>query len=206
MAIEIKARFGGRVLYTAETAADVRAAVVEAASRGADLRGADLRGADLGGADLRGAYLRGADHYTHPLWPIRADLRAILDAAPAEVLAVIAALKNGSVYKGECACLVGTIAQARGVEEDDLPGITPDGSRPAEQWFYPIKKGDAALDAMPELPPYDPANPLPLPDDYPTEGVYRATLALEWCREWVAERVAGISAYQALATNQESEQ
>ena len=84
--IEIKHRTNGTVLYTAQSAADVRAAVLEAAKakadlrwadlseanlRGAnlreadlseaDLRWADLRGADLSGANLRGADLRGAD-------------------------------------------------------------------------------------------------------------------------------------------------
>lgn len=42
--IEIKA-VTGRVLYTAESAADVRAALVGAVKGGAYLRGADLRGA-----------------------------------------------------------------------------------------------------------------------------------------------------------------
>ncbi|PVB19782.1 pentapeptide repeat-containing protein [Mycobacteroides abscessus] len=58
--IEIKS-VGGRVLYTAQSAADVRGAVIEALSRGANLRGANLRGANLRGADLRGANLRGAN-------------------------------------------------------------------------------------------------------------------------------------------------
>jgi uncharacterized protein YjbI with pentapeptide repeats len=58
--IEIK-DVAGQVLYTAENAQDVRAAVVKAVSEGADLRGADLQGADLQYAYLRGAYLRGAD-------------------------------------------------------------------------------------------------------------------------------------------------
>jgi uncharacterized protein YjbI with pentapeptide repeats len=88
--IEIKHRTNGTVLYTAQSAADVRAAVLEAAKakadlrwadlseanlsganlseadlseadlRWADLRWADLRGADLRGADLRGANLSGA--------------------------------------------------------------------------------------------------------------------------------------------------
>jgi len=67
VSIEINHRWlNDTVLYTAENAQDVRAAVVEAVSRGADLGGADLRraylgGANLGGADLRGAYLGGAD-------------------------------------------------------------------------------------------------------------------------------------------------
>jgi hypothetical protein len=69
--IEIKHRWSGKVLYTAENAQDVRAAVLEAVKQGAYLQGADLRGAylqgaylrgaDLRGADLQGAYLRGAD-------------------------------------------------------------------------------------------------------------------------------------------------
>lgn len=74
--IEIRSRFGGQVLHAAETAQDVRAAVVQAfaaksklyganlcrsALSGADLYGADLREADLSGADLRGANLRRAD-------------------------------------------------------------------------------------------------------------------------------------------------
>ena len=78
--IEIKSRYG-QVLYTAQSATDVRAALEEAVRaganlgdanlRGANLRGTDLgdanlgdanlRGANLGGANLRGANLRGAD-------------------------------------------------------------------------------------------------------------------------------------------------
>ncbi|KLO25874.1 hypothetical protein ABW16_21395 [Mycolicibacter heraklionensis] len=68
--IEIKT-VAGKVLYTAASASDVRAALVEAVKgraylggaylRGANLRDADLRDANLRGADLGGAYLRGAD-------------------------------------------------------------------------------------------------------------------------------------------------
>jgi hypothetical protein len=72
MSIEIK-NVGGRVLYTAQTATDVRAALVEAVKGGANLGGAYLRGADLYGADLGGAYLRGADLYGANLYG--ADLR-----------------------------------------------------------------------------------------------------------------------------------
>ena len=64
--IEIKSRFDGRVLYTAETAQDVRAAVTQAVAaktglRGANLDGADLYGANLDGANLDGAYLSRAN-------------------------------------------------------------------------------------------------------------------------------------------------
>jgi uncharacterized protein YjbI with pentapeptide repeats len=63
--IEIKT-LSGRVLYTAQSASDVRRALEEAVEgganlRGANLRGANLRGANLRGANLRGAYLRGAN-------------------------------------------------------------------------------------------------------------------------------------------------
>ena len=58
--IEIKSR-DGQVLYTAQSATDVRAALEEAARADADLSDADLRGAYLRGADLRGAYLGGAN-------------------------------------------------------------------------------------------------------------------------------------------------
>ncbi|GAA4391517.1 pentapeptide repeat-containing protein [Tsukamurella soli] len=65
--IEIR-NLSGVVIYTAQSATDVRAAVIEANLRGAnlcgaDLRGANLRGANLRGADLYGANLRGANLY-----------------------------------------------------------------------------------------------------------------------------------------------
>ena len=69
--IEIKRWTDGKVLYTAETASDVREAVIEARRGEADLWGADLGGAnlwganlweaDLGGANLGGANLGGAN-------------------------------------------------------------------------------------------------------------------------------------------------
>ena len=57
--IEIKSR-DGQVLYTAQSATDVRAALEEAARADADLRGANLRGANLSDAYLSGAYLSDA--------------------------------------------------------------------------------------------------------------------------------------------------
>jgi uncharacterized protein YjbI with pentapeptide repeats len=71
--IEIKHRYGARVLYTAANAQDVRSAVREAVAAKADLRGANLYGANLYGANLRGANLRGADLYGADLYG--ADLR-----------------------------------------------------------------------------------------------------------------------------------
>lgn len=53
MAVDITTA-DGRVLYTAEHADDIRAAVAEAVNAGANLRDADLSGVDLRGADLSG--------------------------------------------------------------------------------------------------------------------------------------------------------
>ena len=143
--------------------ADLRGANLSGANlRGADLSGANLRSADLSGADLRGASLshanlshadlsdanlRGADLIGAYLSPIRNDIIAILSSAPHEVPALIEALAagrvDGSTYSGECSCLVGTIATARGVNVDSLEsGLKPDSSRPAERFFMGIKKGD----------------------------------------------------------------
>jgi len=86
MNFEIKHRFIGNVLFSAETTslklcvelavksgADLRDAYLgDAYLGGADLRGADLRGANLRGANLGGANLRGArginKHLTTPLY------------------------------------------------------------------------------------------------------------------------------------------
>ncbi|MBS7811182.1 pentapeptide repeat-containing protein [Roseococcus pinisoli] len=107
--------------------------------RDADLRGADLRDADLSGADLRGAYLRGAD-----LSAVRNDMWDVLLKAIPEVPALQLALRegrvDGSTYTGECACLVGTIANVRGVSVTTL-GYR-DAERPIEVFFGAIRKGD----------------------------------------------------------------
>ena len=128
--------------------ADLRSADLGGANLGganlcsANLRSADLGGANLGGANLRSANLGGAD-----LQPIRADFYDVLSHAGKEVPALIDALKNGrvdgSTYTGECSCLVGTIATARGVDVygDDF-GIQTDSNRPAERFFMGIRKGD----------------------------------------------------------------
>ena len=128
--------------------ADLRGAYLRGADlcdadlRGAYLRGADLSGADLSGADLRGAYLRGAD-----LSEQKNDFWSILLRAPREIaglrLALVEGRVDGSTYEGTCSCLVGSIANIRGVDYQDVGnGISPNASRPAERWFVGIRKGD----------------------------------------------------------------
>jgi hypothetical protein len=101
-----------------------------------------LSGADLSGAVLRGAVLSGA-----VLREFKADFFDVLLRAPREIAglreALIAGRVDGSTYEGECACLVGTIANVRGASYDSLGnGISPNAGRPIEQWFMSIRKGD----------------------------------------------------------------
>jgi uncharacterized protein YjbI with pentapeptide repeats len=137
----------------------------EADLRGANLREANLRGANLSGANLSGANLSGAN-----LTTIRDDFWAVLCAAPHEAIslrnAIVAGKVDGSAYEGECACLVGTIANARQCAWDAVPGLTPNSNRPAERFFLAIKPGDTP------------------------ENSQFSRLVLEWLDDWHA-RMAG---------------
>jgi hypothetical protein len=154
--------------------ADLRDAVLSGAVlSGADLSGADLRDADLSDADLRDADLRDADLSRAVLTPIRDDIWAVLSSLPAEVPALIKALKagrvDGSTYTGECSCLVGTLAAARGADVENLGSLKINASRPAERFFMGIRKGDT-----PETNQF-------------------SKLALEWSEQWLANMRAAFS-------------
>ena len=146
MKFEIKHRFTGAVLFTAEVGS-MKIAVELAVKEKACLRRAYLRGADLSGADLRGADLRGAKNIPERYWTIcRDDLWSVLSAAPLEVgglrHALIDGKVDGSTYTGDCACLVGTIAKVKGCKYYAIPALAPDSNRPIEKFFSAIKAGD----------------------------------------------------------------
>ncbi|MDE2102686.1 MAG: pentapeptide repeat-containing protein [Patescibacteria group bacterium] len=140
MIFEIKSIYN-TLLWSGE-ATSLRDAVDKAVILGASLDGASLVGASLDRASLVGARLDRAR-----LDPIRNDFYSVLAAAPAEVPGLLAALREGRVdgsqYQGECACLVGTIANLRHEPHNSLTiDLHPDSTRPAEVWFLAIHQGD----------------------------------------------------------------
>lgn len=118
-----------------------------------DLTGSDLSYTDLTGSDLTKANLSRINlGYTNLTLQqlqsanteeIKADLFKILNCAVNEVQALRSALVesriDGFMYEGPCCCLIGTIAKAKGVPFDMMPGLLPDLSRPAERWFMAIR-------------------------------------------------------------------
>lgn len=163
---ELDASLEGQA-YGVQLGAAIKLALkADANLTGAVLTDANLTGADLTGANLTRADLTGADLTDAVLYPIRDDLWAVLCSAPNEVPALREALLagrvDGSAYEGDCACLVGTLANVRGCKYTDIPGLRPNSSRAAERWFMAIRPG------------HTPENSIP------------AKLAVEWVDEWMA--------------------
>lgn len=155
MKFEIKSGRSSRVIF--ETEIECEATVSEGIKLGLAVKAAYKSGSNLCGADLRYADLRS----------FKADLWMTLMHNRDEAAGVVAALRagkvDGSTYSGDCACLVGTIANIRGVTVDALD---KGPSRPAEQWFAMIRAGDKPGDD--------------------TGGGFAAQKALEWTLEWCA--------------------
>lgn len=94
-----------------------------------------IKMASSSGADLSEANLDG----------IKSDFLEIIKELKPEIpylyKALIDGKIDGSTYEGECACLVGTLANAKDERFDNLC-VKPDSSRPAERFFLAIGKGD----------------------------------------------------------------
>ena len=160
MLFEIKHRFTGLVLFSLECGSlklCVEAAIKSRANlsranlsranlSGANLSDANLIGANLIGVNLIGANLSRANLIGANLTAIRDDLWAVLSSAPKEVeglrKALIEGRVDGSTYTGECACLVGTIANLRQGDYHELGALKPNSNRPIERFFMNINKGD----------------------------------------------------------------
>lgn len=111
-----------------------------------------LHGARFTRAKLLHANLDGANLSLADLYDIKKDVFRVLQAATAcsqtvdELVGLKAAIDEGRVsgtlYEGECCCLVGTLARGLGVHFRQIPGIYPSLSNPAETFFFGIKVGD----------------------------------------------------------------
>jgi len=155
--------------------------------RGARLQGADLRCANLFGADLKDANLEDAD--IDILYMESRNFREVRNL-PSDFIkphkqgfmktiklfrtngevpflrkALLGGKVNGTQYHGDCACLVGTLANARKEYHKDLSerlGYTEGLQNPAELWFWQIKEGDT-----------------------PKSNIF-SRLAVAWCNEIIA--------------------
>ena len=124
------------------------ASLVRASLDGASLDGANLAGANLSGASLSGASLDGANLDGANLDGVKEDFFARLSIAKQEVAGLYKAVCDGkidgSAYRGECACFVGTIANVRQCDPEklkDLIGLEMDVGSPTERWFLALKPG-----------------------------------------------------------------
>jgi Pentapeptide repeats (8 copies) len=142
MKIQIKNRFDLSVIFECE-ADTMKLAIDLAITKKIDLSGADLYGANLSRANLSGADLYGAN-----LSEVKRDFISVIEKMPDEIPFLYKALLDGridgSVYEGECACLKGTLANAKKCSVNDLSefGIEKASSSPSERWFMAINKGD----------------------------------------------------------------
>lgn len=123
-----------------------KATLVKATLDEASFLEACLESTDFTSARLIGTAFNDASQLEKAeLGPIKADLWNILDAVPAEAAGLLRALRegriDGRIYEGECACLVGTLANVRGVHYRKLSGVMPNSWRPAEIWFSPFRQG-----------------------------------------------------------------
>ena len=145
----IKAAYKTRAVLTGAVLTDAvltRAVLTRADLTDAVLTGIVLTGAVLTGTILTRAVLTGIVLTRADLTTIRVDLFDVLLRAPHEVSGLIQALRDGKVdggiYEGDCACLVGTIANLQHCKYNEVPNLNINSNRPAERWFLGIRRGD----------------------------------------------------------------
>ncbi len=128
----------GSVIYESEKPT-IKEAVVEAVSKGSNLRDSDLSGADL--QKLPTAYINECSR----------DILFILEHLKTEVpglrKALVEGRVDGSQYEGDCACLIGTLANVDGGMGKvcgAIPFYEKGTHNMGESFFLNIKKGDTA--------------------------------------------------------------
>lgn len=78
---------------------------------------------------------------------VRVDFFSMLSRAPGEIVVLRTALVMGQIdgmtYAGDCgACIIGTVAKARGVAHYELGLLDSNGLRPLEEFASAIRVGD----------------------------------------------------------------
>ena len=140
-------------LFCDEETERVQDAIEKVVHSGVSLAGAALRGPVMTDASFRGVDLGDAPGSEtpvslrlHEIEATRQDLWAVLSLAVQEAPAIRAALVEGRVdggtYYGERACLIGTIANARGCDVYSLKSLGLAPNRPIEHFFMRIDRGD----------------------------------------------------------------
>lgn len=112
----------------------------------ANLRHANLISANLNYANFRAANLSHVEIGSAKVNDIIEDFFQVLDLSKTEVETfykfVWEGKINGLVYKGKCVCLVGTIANLRKKNFEQMADLEPNAERLAEKWFLGISEGD----------------------------------------------------------------
>ena len=151
-AVKAKANLSSANLSSANlSSADLRSANLSFADlSSANLRSADLRSADLCFADLSSANLRSAKNLPQSfINQCSRDMLFIFQSLPKELPFLRDKLVKGEVdgtqYKGNCACLIGSLGNADGGIDkvcEVIPYYDKGLHNFGEQWFWNIKIGD----------------------------------------------------------------
>jgi hypothetical protein len=118
---EIKNRWTGAVIFTSKDSETLLQALERAVEEKVNLVGASLN------------FVR------NDFWDVLIRSR---DEIPELRKHLVEGKVDGSVYEGECRCLVGTIANIKHCKYDEIEALKPDSTRPIERFFTGISTGD----------------------------------------------------------------